>query len=482
MNNTKLYFILTGIFAGIAVSFGETVVQSGNWSDSSTWGGSVPASSSDSPVNALEFGSDNLTLGVDGNQYINYIDTGSNTNTTINIDSGKTLYLLSTTVGGTNTVGTSSSKDNVLHFTGEGTLNLGGAGKNEGFFIKGTYIFDTAVNYSNNVGFKDTSSMSGSATYNRDVNVSGQISTGGGWDITVSEGVNMVLTASFNLWGNKSSLYLKEGASIVSKSGGAWINNGIVEGYFSSAGNQNWRSSRYAMKIGSTTFTSTSSLERASSSTYHTFIVGDMVSYAGAGKLNIGTKLYLSDGSSMTLNSSDALRIAGASSQGESDIYIAQQKFNIDGSTYTEYFSASNASLIFGADNDIGNIYLEDSSTLNITANGHKVNIAAFKPNSDGANFSINIYNLTDFTLKIGSLDNIATEVDEDGFLRTTDSFMVAVDEYFLDYAYLVAAEDGGYWVNVTSAVPEPAECALIFGALACAFAFVKRRAKNRLF
>ena len=341
-------------------------------------------------------------------------------------------------------------------------MNLGGAGKNEGFFIKGTYIFDTAVNYSNNVGFKDTSSMVGSATYNRDVNVSGQISTGGGWDITVSEGVNMVLTSSFNLWGNKSSLYLKEGASIVNKSGGAWINNGIVE--------------------GSTTFTSTSSLERASSSTYHTFIVGDMVSYAGAGKLNIGTKLYLSDGSSMTLNSSDALRIAGASSQGESDIYIAQQKFNIDGSTYTEYFSASNASLIFGADNDIGNIYLEDSSTLNITANGHKVNIAAFKPNSDGANFSINIYNLTDFTLKIGSLDNIATEVDEDGFLRTTDSFMVAVDEYFLDYAYLVAAEDGGYWVNVTSAVPEPAECALIFGALACAFAFVKRRAKNRLF
>ena len=180
MNNTKLYFILTGIFAGIAVSFGETVVQSGNWSDSSTWGGSVPASSSDSPVNALEFGSDNLTLGVDGNQYINYIDTGSNTNTTINIDSGKTLYLLSTTVGGTNTVGTSSSKDNVLHFTGDGTLNLGGAGKNEGFFIKGTYIFDTAVNYSSNVGYKDSSSMMGAVTYNKDVNVTGQVSTGGG--------------------------------------------------------------------------------------------------------------------------------------------------------------------------------------------------------------------------------------------------------------------------------------------------------------
>ena len=37
-------------------------------------------------------------------------------------------------------------------------------------------------------------------------------------------------------------------------------------------------------------------------------------------------------------------------------------------------------------------------------------------------------------------------------------------------------ADDGGYWVNVTSAVPEPAECAMILGALTCALAFAKRR------
>ena len=71
------------------------------------------------------------------------------------------------------------------------------------------------------------------------------------------------------------------------------------------------------------------------------------------------------------------------------------------------------------------------------------MNIGGFFVDSEGTSFNINIYNLTDFTLKIGSLDNIATEVDGDGFLRTTEGFMVSSDEFFLDYAYLVKADDG---------------------------------------
>ena len=124
---------------------------------------------------------------------------------------------------------------------------------------------------------------------------------------------------------------------------------------------------------------------------------------------------------------------------------------------------------------DFGGFNFVDGSKLSITTNGHNVNIGGIYLTDGASNYEVEIYNLTDFTLKIGSLDNIATEVDEEGFLRTTEGFMVSSDDTYLDYAYLVEAGDGGYWVNVTS-VPEPAECALVFGSLACALALAKRR------
>ena len=193
----------------------------------------------------------------------------------------------------------------------------------------------------------------------------------------------------------------------------------------------------------------------------------NMTINAGEGAIKTANQMYWFN-TTITLNSSNVFYINGQTQQSESIINIA---------TYAKgTISSSTADLILGADNDFGGFKFQEGSTLNITSNGHNVNIGGFFVDSEGTSFNINIYNLTDFTLKIGSLDNIATEVDGDGFLRTREGFMVSSDEFFLDYAYLVKADDGGYWVNVTSAVPEPAECAMILGALACALAFAKRR------
>ena len=190
----------------------------------------------------------------------------------------------------------------------------------------------------------------------------------------------------------------------------------------------------------------------------------NMTINSAAGSIKTASQMYWY-GSEITLNSSDVFHVGGKASQGESVFNIATN----DKGT----LSSTSVSLILGADNDFGGFNFVDGSKLSITTNGHNVNIGGIYLSDGASNYEVEIYNLTDFTLKIGSLDNIATEVDEDGFLRTTEGFMVSSDDTYLDYAYLVEAGDGGYWVNVTS-VPEPAECAIIFGALACALALAK--------
>lgn len=461
MNMQSLPTLISLILATSA--FGA-VSQSGDWTSTNTWSDStVPGLSSDAPLPTLSFDSTGLELNVNENAWMQVIDVKTTETTTINIAEGKTLTALGISgdtapkeffIGDNNT-----SK---VIFNGEGTLSLSSSGERR--FVGGTWIFNTAVNQLGaiylssaklievNGGWTSTQQISANVAY---MNINSDLST----------------TSSLNFWGTTSILNIDEGVR-VSVGGGYGMVSGTIKGNIVATSMNG--SDQYSISFGrkddtrgTILFDTTATMESKHTSGPAMVRNVNMTINSAAGSIKTASQMYWY-GSEITLNSSDVFHVGGKASQGESVFNIATN----DKGT----LSSTSVSLILGADNDFGGFNFVDGSKLSITTNGYNVNIGGIYLSDGASNYEVEIYNLTDFTLKIGSLDNIATEVDEEGFLRTTEGFMVSSDDTYLDYAYLVEAGDGGYWVNVTSAVPEPAECAMILGALACALAFAKRR------
>ena len=176
----------------------------------------------------------------------------------------------------------------------------------------------------------------------------------------------------------------------------------------------------------------------------------------------------------LTLNSSNAFNTEGATSQETSNFNIINFYLTFADNIQTEHFEASHAKIVLGADNDFGSFTYLDGSSLAMETNGFSSTIGKFVGYTDGASFTFNLSNHSDFTLKLMELDNILTFTDEEGFLRAEN--VLVFEDSFGEYAYICAADDGGYWINATSAVPEPAAFAACFGALALAFAALRRR------
>ena len=184
--------------------------------------------------------------------------------------------------------------------------------------------------------------------------------------------------------------------------------------------------------------------------------------------------MYLCNSSSLTLNSSGAFLTRNgdslAASQGESAFYIVNYTSS---QSSGKMFSASNTTISLGADNDFGSLVFYNGSILNFETNGHKSVIESIDLYADGANYEINIKNLTDFTVKLMSLDNVKYYTDEEGYF-VAENIYVLEDEY-RSIAYLIQdTANGGYWIN--AAVPEPCAYAALLGAMALGFAAWRRR------
>lgn len=130
--------------------------------------------------------------------------------------------------------------------------------------------------------------------------------------------------------------------------------------------------------------------------------------------------------------------------------------------------------LILRADNMFGNLAYLDSAanTLTIQLNGSHVYF-------DGITFNYPNYG---GKLAIEKFDEqLVFFKDIDGWDNITSVTLTAVDgqQYTKDQLYLIEGTylDGtkGYWLS-TSSVPEPAEWAMIFGAIALGFAAYRRR------
>ncbi len=204
-------------------------------------------------------------------------------------------------------------------------------------------------------------------------------------------------------------------------------------------------------------------------------ILGNITSNAGEGKIKSGqySKFLIRSNiwnsahqTVLTLNSKDAFAVGGAASQAESTFYLD---------------SSANVKLVINKENNIGKIdfadyYMGDTS-------------------SDFADTTLTL-DLND-TLTVGQFTGVITLVLEDtlaeGTLRITDmdeilrgyassgsasSFYIkdesGIDRVLNENLFIKELSDGSY--TIYTAVPEPAEWALIFGAIALGFIAYRRR------
>lgn len=473
MKTAKYLFIFSSIAS--SALFGESIVNtSGNWSSSATWADStVPATSSSSQLDFLRFSSSGLNLNVDSTQYVNAVDVGANDNTTINIASGETLYLTGYTEDGTykSSVVYADSQTQNITFSGDGTLRFDISGQKN--IVRGNVVFDVDTYATDSLFFSDK----GTVTFKKDFTSTNQISVGGTWNFVIDEGVNFSLSRGFNFWGETGTFTLKEGATVENKEGGAQFNNGNISGNIICKGAENYDANRYAFKSINAVYNATATITQTEGGHLRSILGGNITSSAAAGKLSFESKLSINTDATITLNSSNAFTTEGASTQGESNFYLMNQQIVGGYPNRNETLTASKVNFILNADNDFGTFFFYGASELIMTTNGKSVNIGKFDvvPDSSG---SVSAYftDLVDFTVKINSLDNI--KLIEDGDSIRAENVFFGPD--YKEFAYILQdTQNGGWWINATAAVPEPSDCAAVFGVFALALAAALKR-KNK--
>lgn len=433
----------------------------------------MPSTSSSSQLDFLRFSSGGLNLNVDSTEYVNAVDVGSNDNTTINIASGETLYLTGCTEDGTykSSVIYADSQTQNITFSGDGTLRFNLQGQKN--IVRGNVVFDVNTYATDSLYFSDK----GTVTFKKDFTSTNQISVGGTWNFIIDSGVNFSLSKGFNLWGETGSFTLKEGATVENKSSGVQFSNGDISGNIICKGFTDYDANRYAFKSINAVYNATATVTQTGGGALRSILGGNITSSAAAGKLSFESKLSINTGATITLNSSNAFTTEGASTQGESNFYLMNQKIEGKYPDRYETLTESKVNFILNADNDFGTFFFYGASELIMTTNGKSVNIGKFDvvPDSSGSVYAC-FTDLVDFTVKINSIDNIKLFEDGDS-IRAENVFFGSEDSK--DYAYILQDTNGGWWINATAAVPEPSDCAAVFGVFALALAAALKR-KNK--
>ena len=474
----KLFFLkpLPLIFFA-AMCANADVVSSGKWSENSTWSeASAPTTSSSNPYTDLSFASSGITLEVDSNQYADRIQLGSTADTTITIDAGASLTLLGydakvNSNGGPYYYISANDVSDKLTFTGDGELVL--SRTNETRFEKGQIVWDVNVTATTGSFYcLNGVSNASSLTINKSANLQNRQANFGSWKIVLNSGANV--TSGFLI--SSGSMEIASEATY-NASGGATLNNLTLNGSMSISNWRNYQTERMAAKIsGTSVFGETASFTTTSTdSKAKVLFNGNVTSNAAKNAINIAGTAFLNNYVVMNLNSSNAIKTGSASGQGDSTFYIVDYSTPKVGESYVDTFAASTATINLGANNDFGSLVFYNGSVLNLSTNGYNSTIGKIELYSGSGTYIINISNLTDFTLKINSLENINYEDDGAGNMLATDIFIFD-EEDFRSNAYLIADTNGGWWINATSEIPETAEIAAIFGALALGLACCRKR------
>ena len=280
---------------------------------------------------------------------------------------------------------------------------------------------------------------------------------------------------NFNLQSSSTASYIGTGVQIYAVS--SRINNGYIDGsidvngvtqtgdgwdYALSFGVYSTQSSRPSVKASVELGKNASVNVAPSDATSYFALYGDIVSNAGTGKLvsSANAPLTIYDSTVLTLNSTDAFAVGGAATQAEST-------FNV----YTD----AKAKIVVNADNNIGKISLGNiNSMLTLDVSAGNVLTVGSIVNADNSPTSVVlgeilkgdfiISDMAQYLADYSSQDRIYF-LDEEGSKRILGTNL---------YIEELESASGAY--TIYTAIPEPAELAAIFGALALMFAFRRRK------
>lgn len=506
------YILILGAASSMAAD--ATVSSSGNWSDPSTWGGTVPGNS----VDTLNFLSDGLNLSIDSDasakQILLFEDDGYATNSTISIASGANFSIggISPTIkGADNPPPSDGNWKTTLTFDGPGNLNI--SLPQSSYLSYGKYVFNANVS---NDGPTNLSLQLSNATM--DVN--------GTWKGTQT--IDMFANSTLNVNGNMSVYNLKGWAqcNINVNSGGtlniqknpnySWATGmygriGTVNGnLYVESGAEN--SERYSLRLGCDdnnrwngewTIGSSGTIKVMSYSKYYFQVRNSVLTINSAAK---------------SISSNNSILFGGyASNASGGSITDTNVVFNTSGPFSVSTFNQADSSFAIGlvnssgkmassrvlftlnADNSFGEIEffransdvantLQTDSVLTIAANGHSVNIGKLflegveSTLAEGHTYLM-LQALTDWTIQIANIETINTElVFEDDFYEVYKTgnikFSTSGDsENYFD-AYLVKnkLDENGYFINTSSVVPEASTYAAAMGLFALALVLFRRR------
>ena len=200
-------------------------------------------------------------------------------------------------------------------------------------------------------------------------------------------------------------------------------------------------------------------------STSKNLLVYSWATLNGNSKLVLGKDCAITfrgAGNQLTLNSENSVSCTDGDTESLADIYI--------------FSDASSPRLVVNADNKFNNLIWGDDGRniiITVAADAH-LSFKGFSLGSGAGNATLTINKFVEGTIFVEDISG--WEKIETIALTTIDGteYTNKEDFHWIWGKYIDGTE--GFWLSTT--VPEPATCALIFGAMAMAFALRRRLGK----
>ena len=177
----------------------------------------------------------------------------------------------------------------------------------------------------------------------------------------------------------------------------------------------------------------------------------------------------------ITLNEGSNIKTDGATSQAESLIWLTNREIINGGKTTVSSAQkgAVEAKVVLNASQELGGFRVASGSNIEIQLNGNSFELGSVEDLDGNLSFAIVVKDFANNLFSFASDSKIVSE----GNLSTIFEAYATIDgvKTFLDDLEWKTIGDRSYLYS-QMAVPEPAEWAAIFGALALAFVAYKRR------
>ncbi len=469
----SLKLATTSLFIASALFAADGTVSStgGNWSNDATWvDGAKPTSDG-----KVIFSTSGSELTVDSSQTASAIK--SSVSGTVNIASGATLKL--TGAGTSNPVFDAGSNNNTFTVNGvdnTSVLDFGAGG--EMFMKNGTFDFNAKTITTRGLSLysKINIKYQDSDLYDTDYSYYGnQYSAQASSVFTVKTGASARFTGGVANWGVGSIIKVESGA-YMKVGGGIRTKNTSVNNVKLNQGNTLEVAGR--VDIDGVTASGTTGNNfgiyaanlivsgelNVNTTSAHSYITNTLVS---TGTIVLKKDLFFADGAIITLGAGSDIRTNDAPSQEYSMLNIAMKEtlYNNARPVVQEALNgAANVTLNLEADQALGGFILSDGSKLTVNLksdNGyHKLALNGF----NGSTFSVIFEDFKNDLVSVENSDSLT--VDKVIAYGMVDGVRTELTDLQYKDGFLYSA----------TMIPEPAEWAAIFGALALGLAVYRRR------